>query len=158
MQDGSAQSLLEQRLLAHLGLNYPSADAAGLAARIIDAFWPEDASGPMPARAADPTSLSPADSVLITYGNTIVDGENPPLVLLNDFLNRHVGDAVSAVHILPFFPYTSDDGFAVVDYYRVNSTLGDWHHIGRIARNYRLMADLVLNHVSSSHAWMVQFR
>ena len=82
----------------------------------------------------------------------------PPLVLLNDFLTRHVGDAISAVHILPFFPYTSDDGFAVIDYYRVNSTLGDWHHVRRIAENYRLMADLVLNHVSSSHAWMVQFR
>ena len=150
-------TLLHKRLLAHIRLIYPAGDAAGLANRLLQAFWP-DGINPVAARAADPASLSAADSVLITYGNTVVDGQNPPLVLLNDFLQRHVGDAITSVHILPFFPYTSDDGFAVVDYYRINSTLGDWHHIGRIAEDYRLMADLVLNHVSSSHAWMVQFR
>jgi sucrose phosphorylase len=107
---------------------------------------------------ADAASLSPADCVLITYGNSIVDGNNPPLVLLNDFLHRHLDRVIPGVHILPFFPYTSDDGFAVVDYYRVNSVLGDWAHITRIADDFRLMGDLVLNHVSSSHQWMVEFR
>lgn len=149
--------LLHERLLAHIRLIYPAVSAAGLADRLLQAFWP-DGTKPAAARTADPASLSAADSVLITYGNTIVDRQNPPLVLLNDFLQRHVGDAITSVHILPFFPYTSDDGFAVVDYYKINSTLGDWHHIGRIAEDYRLMADLVLNHISSSHAWMVQFR
>lgn len=153
----NTDTLLHKRLLAHIRLIYPTADAAGLADGLVRAFWP-DGEKPTAVRTADPASLSAADSVLITYGNTVVDGQNPPLVLLNDFLQRHVGDAITSVHILPFFPYTSDDGFAVVDYYRINSTLGDWHHVSRIAEDYRLMADLVLNHVSSSHAWMVQFR
>ncbi|MEE4237096.1 MAG: sugar phosphorylase [Anderseniella sp.] len=149
--------LLVQRLRAHIAAIYPDAGARELISKLLEAFWPDDTS-PRAPRAADQSTLSPGDAVVITYGNTIVDGRNPPLVLLKDFLERHLGDALGAVHILPFFPYTSDDGFAVVDYYRVNSALGDWHHVGHIADRYRLMADLVLNHVSSSHEWMVQFR
>lgn len=149
--------LLAQRLHAHIAAIYPDADSGDLVPKLLEAFWPDGASPKAP-RAAHPSSLSPRDAVIITYGNTIVDGRNPPLVLLKDFLDRHLDGALDAVHILPFFPYTSDDGFAVVDYYRVNSVLGDWHHLGRIADGYRLMADLVLNHVSSSHEWMVQFR
>jgi sucrose phosphorylase len=152
-----AHALLRQRVEAHVGLIYPQADAAGLTAQLLDAFWPEGTS-PSASHVADAASLSPADCVLITYGNSIVDGNNPPLVLLNDFLHRHLNRVIPGVHILPFFPYTSDDGFAVVDYYRVNSLLGDWAHITRIADDFRLMGDLVLNHVSSSHQWMVEFR
>lgn len=154
---GQIVEMLGQRLRAHIAAIYPDADPAGLVSDLLDAFWP-DGTSPQALRAADPSSLSPGDAVVITYGNTIVDCRNPPLVLLKDFLDRHIGDSLGAVHILPFFPYTSDDGFAVVDYYRVNSALGDWHHIGRIADHYRLTADLVLNHISSSHEWMVQFR
>ncbi|MEM9470811.1 MAG: sugar phosphorylase [Pseudomonadota bacterium] len=111
----------------------------------------------MSPRTGSPEFWSSRDAVVITYGNTITDGINPPLVLLRDFLIRHLDGAIPNVHILPFFPYTSDDGFAVVDYMTVNSSLGDWHHIGRIAEQFGLMGDLVLNHISSSHKWMVQF-
>jgi sucrose phosphorylase len=149
-------ALLRERVEAHVSLIYPQADAGNLTSMLLDAFWP-DGDAPSAPRVADAASLSPADSVLITYGNSIVDGNNPPLVLLNDFLHRHLDRVIPAVHILPFFPYTSDDGFAVVDYYRVNSVLGDWTHVTRIAEDFRLMGDLVLNHVSSSHQWMVEF-
>jgi sucrose phosphorylase len=152
-----AHALLRQRLEAHVGLIYPRADAVEVTAQLLDAFWPEGTSPSAP-HVADAASLSPADCVLITYGNSIVDGNNPPLVLLNDFIHRHLDRVIPGVHILPFFPYTSDDGFAVVDFYRVNSMLGDWAHITRIADDFRLMGDLVLNHVSSSHQWMVEFR
>jgi sucrose phosphorylase len=61
------------------------------------------------------------------------------------------------VHILPFFPFTSDDGFAVTDYEQVNSKLGDWADINRIGDEFRLMSDLVLNHMSSQSKWFNEY-
>ena len=57
------------------------------------------------------------------------------------------------VHILPYFPFTSDDGFAVSDYRAVRTDLGDWEDIKDIGENYRLMSDVVINHASTSHEW-----
>jgi len=65
---------------------------------------------------------------------------------------------VDGVHILPFFPFTSDDGFAVTDYMAVNPQLGDWPDINRIASDFKLMSDLVLNHVSSQGTWFNAYR
>ncbi|AHC16541.1 sugar phosphorylase [Salinispira pacifica] len=75
------------------------------------------------------------------------------LKALAAFAERHLKDVVSGIHILPFFPYSSDDGFSIIDYYRVNPDLGDWKDINRIASDFRLMADLVLNHCSAKGPW-----
>ena len=61
------------------------------------------------------------------------------------------------MHILPFFPYSSDDGFAVIDFKEVKPGLGDWGDIQKIANDYRLMSDLVVNHCSSEHRWFKNF-
>ena len=71
---------------------------------------------------------------------------------------RELGALVSWVHVLPFHPWTSDDGFAVLDYSSVNEALGTWSDITRLGVDYRLMADLVLNHCSSRSAWFENFR
>ncbi|MFP3442268.1 alpha-amylase family glycosyl hydrolase, partial [Pantoea sp. SIMBA_133] len=63
----------------------------------------------------------------------------------------------TGIHILPFFPFTSDDGFAVTDYREVNSQLGDWADISRIAGHFRLMSDLVMNHCSSQSRMFSDF-
>jgi len=97
------------------------------------------------------------DMVLITYGNTIQKANEAPLKTLNQFLKRCVKDTVSSVHILPFSPYCSDDGFAVKDYYAINPDLGEWDDIEGISKDYRLMADLVINHGSSSSEWFQNF-
>lgn len=96
--------------------------------------------------------------LLITYGDTICDGDRPPLSVLGEFLETHLYDTITGVHILPFFPYSSDDGFAIIDYLKVNPELGSWTDIKRIATNFNLMADLVVNHVSSQHEWFDQFK
>jgi glycosidase len=80
------------------------------------------------------------------------DGE-APLATLRRFLASRVGDAVSGLHILPFFPYSSDDGFAVIDYRAVDPALGSWDDIDALGGDYRLMADLVINHVSGQSHW-----
>ena len=108
---------------------------------------------------AHPADLwSQRDVALITYGDSIVDGGSKPLKVLRDFCEMWLGNCVTWVHVLPFFPWTSDDGFSVLDYSSVNQALGDWSDISDIATDYRLMADLVLNHCSSRSAWFENFK
>lgn len=97
------------------------------------------------------------DMVLITYGNSVQQHGEAPLKTLHRFLDAEVKGFINGVHILPFFPFCSDDGFAVMDYYQVNDKLGDWEDIEAIAKDYRLMADLVINHGSSSGEWFNNF-
>jgi len=141
-----------------IGQIYPDADAAALGARVVEAFWPEGAVMRKRGRVPGNRQWSERDALVITYGNSIVDGQHKPLDLLRDFLHRHLAGVVNGVHILPFFPYTSDDGFAVTDYRAVNPVLGDWADIRRIGSEFLLMSDLVLNHVSSQSTWFSAWR
>lgn len=136
---------------------YPEHDQAILAQQITDAFWPAGTHRRKQGRKPGNKLWSEKDSVLITYGNSIEDQAHKPLDLLHDFLIRHLRGVVNGVHILPFFPFTSDDGFAVSDYYSVSTQLGDWSDITRIANDFHLMSDLVLNHVSSQGAWFTNY-
>jgi sucrose phosphorylase len=95
---------------------------------------------------------------LITYGDSLLNEGEKPLVTLDRFLEEHLRDTLTGVHILPFFPYSSDDGFAVIDYLKVDPQLGDWEDIRRISGKFNLMVDLVINHVSSQHAWFDKFK
>ncbi len=95
--------------------------------------------------------------VMITYGNSICAPDEKPLVTLSRFL-EYLQDTITGVHILPFCPYSSDDGFAVIDYLQVDSELGDWQDVETIAEKFDLMADLVLNHISSESNWFKQFK
>jgi sucrose phosphorylase len=147
-----------QRLAALVRRIYPDLDADILASQIVDAFWPEGTHRRKRARPPGNNLWSERDAVLITYGNSIQDGAHKPLDLLHDFLLRHMKGVVNGVHILPFFPFTSDDGFAVTDYRAVNPQLGDWSDIRRIAGDFHLMSDLVLNHVSSQGPWFNAYR
>ena len=97
------------------------------------------------------------DMILITYGDSIIREGEKPLQTLLEFLNGHVGEVISSVHILPFFPYSSDDGFSVIDYRQVNTQLGDWNHINALSADYKLMFDLVINHTSRENLWFYDF-
>lgn len=98
-----------------------------------------------------------SDVILITYGDSVVRDDEHPLKTLRQFMDKYFGDTINSVHILPFFPYSSDDGFAVIDYSSVNESLGDWRDIEDIAKDRRLMSDLVINHCSSRSAWFQNF-
>lgn len=97
------------------------------------------------------------DIIMITYGDSVIDDDERPLVTLNKFLHRYCKNTVNNVHILPFFPYSSDDGFSVIDYSTVNESLGSWDDIEAIAADYGLMTDLVINHCSARSAWFDNF-
>jgi glycosidase len=94
-------------------------------------------------------SFSERDVVLITYGDAFQRSGERPLSTLNRFLQSHGKDIVTIVHILPFFPYSSDDGFSVIDYKKVDPSLGIWENISEIGNGFSLMFDAVINHISS---------
>ncbi|MBN8290730.1 sugar phosphorylase [Rhodobacter sp. NTK016B] len=149
----AAATSLRTRVYTLLAQIYPDHDAGALTRDVIAAFWPEGHPRRQRPRRPSNNLWSEADAMVITYGNTISDGSHKPLDLLHDFLERNLSGAVNGVHILPFFPYTSDDGFAVTDYYKVDASLGDWSDIRRIGKDFHLMSDMVLNHVSSQGTW-----
>jgi len=98
------------------------------------------------------------DVVLVAYGDHVRDEHGPPLAALGRFLADVGLDRLfRAIHVLPCFPYSSDDGFSVIDYRQIDPALGDWDDIGRLARRYKLMLDLVLNHVSRASRWFAEY-
>ncbi len=101
--------------------------------------------------------MSEKDVILITYGDQVVKPGVEPLVSLKHFLDEHIKDIISTVHILPFYPYSSDDGFSVIDYKDVSPRMGSWKDIENLRENYRLMFDGVINHISQYSFWFKSF-
>ncbi|MCG2633589.1 MAG: sugar phosphorylase [Gammaproteobacteria bacterium] len=104
-----------------------------------------------------PRTWDEQDVLAITYGDSLRRAGEHPLATLDQLFNSRLREAFSGLHILPFFPFSSDDGFAVIDYRQVNPDLGDWSDIERIDGGYDLMIDLVINHVSRESLWFVDF-
>jgi glucosylglycerate phosphorylase len=100
-----------------------------------------------------PMGLDQRDSILITYPDQVQQDDQNPLAVLAEFCRAHLPDTVTGVHILPFYPWTSDDGFSVIDYREVDPRYGDWNDIELLGRSFRLMFDAVINHISAKSAW-----
>ncbi len=101
----------------------------------------------------------PKEAILITYGDQISNAHSgdAPLKVQSRWLKENLGDALKAVHILPCFPYSSDDGFSVKDYRKIEPSMGNWDDIDYCQQNHRLMFDAVVNHCSQHHLWFQQF-
>ena len=104
-------------------------------------------------------NLTARDVVLITYADMVKSSseEQSPLGALKEFCTARLKGAVSAIHILPFYPWTSDDGFSVVDYREVSPDYGTWDDVSKLGEEFELMFDLVLNHCSSKSPWFKEY-
>ncbi len=100
---------------------------------------------------------SERDTMLITYADSLQDGNKAPLSVLHQFLKEEVEEAIEIVHLLPFFPWSSDDGFSVIDYRKIDSTCGTWSDIEKLGEDFDLMFDFVLNHCSRKNQWFRDF-
>ena len=98
------------------------------------------------------TSAS-GEVILICYGDGLQAADAMPLQTLARFAGTYLDGVGSGIHILPFFPSSSDDGFAVVDYESGRTDLGDWPDIQYLAKDFDLMVALVINHCSREHVW-----
>lgn len=99
------------------------------------------------------------DTVLITYADTIKSkaADESPLQSLHRFVLENLKGTITNIHLLPFCPYSSDDGFAVIDYTKVKEEHGTWSDIQAFGENFNIMADLVLNHCSVESPWFKNF-
>lgn len=146
---------LEDRLQAHLRFLYPDSDTAGLSQQLIQAIGLEGYRNNVQSRR---NNWNEADVIAITYGDSILSPGEKPLSVLTRFLGERLTGVLSSIHVLPFYPSTSDDGFSVVDYHEVDPKLGGWPDIVALAGRFKLMADLVINHASSKSAWFENFK
>ena len=105
-----------------------------------------------------PSGWTERDTMLITYADSVGAEDDVGLEELKNFLQRRVGDRVSFLHLLPFYPSTSDDGFSVVDFREVALDFGRWEDVAALADDgYRLVFDGVVNHVSQESAYVSGF-
>jgi len=97
------------------------------------------------------------DVILITYGDLVHSDKFPPLKTLTKFCDDYLEGTINTIHILPFFPYSSDRGFSIIDFETVDTHLGTWEDIEDLQDRYQLMFDGVINHVSSKSRWFQEF-
>ena len=146
---------LYSRVSEHLSIIYPDLNTEKLASELIaEMGMGRNIQRPTPHR----NHWDQGDAILITYGNTIQSSGELPLITLSRFLDKYLKRQFTAIHILPFFPFSSDDGFSVIDYSTVNPSLGDWENIESISKKYKLMSDLVINHISSRSRWFENYK
>jgi len=145
---------MNQSMRDKLTFLYPDRadEVAGQLETILDEFRQEH---PTPLRRSP--RFSQEDVVLICYADHVQQPPEKTLRTLHSFIDRYVKDSIPRVHILPFYPYSSDDGFSVIDYYRVKDEFGDWSDVARVATDVELMFDLVINHASAESEWFQRF-
>ena len=97
------------------------------------------------------------DIFLISYGDSIVSAKDKKLKTLKKFFDEFITPHFNNVHILPFFPFSSDDGFSITDYKKVRDDLGSWEDISLLSKDYRVMADIVINHASKKSEYFQEF-
>jgi len=139
-------------LLAHLTFLYGEDKAPHVLARVEKLI--ADYRERIPARDG---GLTERDSILITYGDQVQSPNKNPLQTLSTFCKQYLDNVVGGIHILPFYPWTSDDGFSVVDYRKVDSNLGGWEDISSMQSRFRLTFDGVINHISAQSGWFKGF-
>lgn len=91
--------------------------------------------------------------MLITYADSM--GNN--LKELHGVLNKHYKEAVGGVHILPFFPSSADRGFAPMCYDKVEEAFGTFEDVEALGKEYYLMFDFMVNHISASSEYFKDF-
>ena len=101
--------------------------------------------------------INQSTSLLICYGNSVTDGNKKSLKVFNNFYKKHLKNNFDSVHFLPFYPSSSDSGFAVKDHYKIDPRLGSWRDVKKITNSCNVMADLVINHSSARGLWFSNF-
>lgn len=97
------------------------------------------------------------DLVLITYADQFSAAGEKALPVFTRFYNKWLSHSFSHVHLLPFYPWSSDDGFSVIDYHEVAPETGTWSDIAELKQSTSLMFDYVCNHMSAKSQWFANY-
>ena len=149
----SFQNKICDQIFNHLNIIYPKSNNTHLTNKIFSIFFEKK----LPKQYVIQNRWDESDVALITYLDTFYNNDEKNIQTLEQVLNTYLQDNVSIIHLLPFFPYSSDDGFAVIDYLKIKKGLATWSDIKKLSLKYKIMADLVINHCSSQSEWFQQF-
>lgn len=149
----SFQNKICEQIFNHLNIIYPKSNNTHLTNKIFSIFFEKKS----PKQYVIQNRWDESDVALITYLDTFYNNDEKNIQTLEQVLNTYLQDNVSIIHLLPFFPYSSDDGFAVIDYLKIKKGLATWSDIKKLSLKYKIMADLVINHCSSQSEWFQQF-
>ena len=149
----SFQNKICDQIFNHLNIIYPKSNNTHLTNKIFSIFFEKKS----PKQYVIQNRWDESDVALITYLDTFYNDDEKNIQTLEQVLNTYLQDNVSIIHLLPFFPYSSDDGFAVIDYLKIKKGLATWSDIKKLSLKYKIMADLVINHCSSQSEWFQQF-
>lgn len=97
------------------------------------------------------------DVVLITYADQFSAKGEKALPVFTRFYNEWLSLTFSHVHLLPFYPWSSDDGFSVIDYHEVAPETGTWQDVAELKQSASLMFDFVCNHMSAKSEWFANY-
>ena len=102
-------------------------------------------------------TISEKTTLVICYGDSVYSGKKKSIKVFQNFFQKRLKDYFNTIHFLPFYPSSSDSGFAVKDHYKVENKLGNWSDIKNISKLNNVMADLVINHSSARGLWFKNF-
>ena len=101
--------------------------------------------------------ISEKTTLIICYGDSVYSKKKKSIKVFNNFYQKKLKNYFNTIHFLPFYPSSSDSGFAVKDHYQVDKKLGNWLDIKNISNSNSVMADMVINHSSARGLWFKNF-
>ena len=101
--------------------------------------------------------ISEKTSLVICYGDNINSNQKSSIQVFQNFFKKNLNKYFNAIHFLPFYPSSSDSGFAVKDHYKIEKRIGSWSDIKKISKSSHVMADIVINHSSARGLWFKNF-
>ena len=102
-------------------------------------------------------TISEKTSLVICYGDNINSNQKSSFQVFQNFFKKNLKKYFDAIHFLPFYPSSSDSGFAVKDHYKIERRIGSWSDIKKISKSSHVMADIVINHSSARGLWFKNF-
>ena len=102
-------------------------------------------------------TISEKTSLVISYGDNVYSNNTNSIKVFQNFFKKNLDKYFNSIHFLPFYPSSSDSGFAVKDHYKIEKRIGSWSDIKRISKSNHVMADIVINHSSARGLWFKNF-
>ena len=102
-------------------------------------------------------TISEKTSLVICYGDNVNSNQKSSIQVFQNFFKKNLKKYFNAIHFLPFYPSSSDSGFAVKDHYKIEKRIGSWSDIKKISKSSHVMADIVINHSSARGLWFKNF-
>ena len=102
-------------------------------------------------------NISEKTSLVISYGDNIYSNQSRSMKIFQKFFQKNLEKLFDTIHFLPFYPSSSDSGFAVKDHYQIDKKIGNWSDLKKISKSKKIMADVVINHASARGLWFKNF-